>query len=369
MDQSRRWPRVASWPPHQIALAAVGIALGTIPGLPKVVINPQLILSLFVPALVFRAALTLDRGALRSVAGSVALLALAGVAISIAAVAALSHALAQLTWANAFLLGAILSPTDPIAVAAVIRRGRAPARLGALLEGESLFNDAAGVVAYSAALAAIAGTSQGLPGVGLDLIRLTLIGLAAGLVVGWAGNRLAQRLRGRRWEVAATTLAAYASYGLALQLGGSAIVAVVVAGIAMAQGEAEGDQVQGWWSSLERILSIALFLLIGIGLPAREVGSHLVAVLLAFLFLLLARLLPVHLFALQMSRRWRLLIWWGGLRGALPVALALASAVVPGVDPKVPLLAYGVVALSLLVQGASLGPITTWLTSSSERTA
>jgi len=138
------------WPPYQVVLAAFGILVGALPGLPHVRLSADVILAVFVPALVFEGALNLDLAALRRVAVPVAMLATLGVVLSIGCVGALAHFALGLPWPSAFLLGAILSPTDPIAVVAIVRRSGAPAGLAALLEGESLFNDGTGVAVFSA---------------------------------------------------------------------------------------------------------------------------------------------------------------------------------------------------------------------------
>jgi NhaP-type Na+/H+ or K+/H+ antiporter len=149
--------RLPGWlPPYQVVLAVFGIVIGLLPGLPHTSLSSDLILAVFVPALVFEAALNLNLTALRQVIRPVALLATVGVVISIAVIGVLVHLVVGVSWSGAFILGAILSPTDPIAVVAVVRRSGAPVRLATLLEGESLFNDGTGAAAFIAILAATA---------------------------------------------------------------------------------------------------------------------------------------------------------------------------------------------------------------------
>jgi hypothetical protein len=191
-------------PPYQVVLAAFGIAVGLVPGLPHVTVRAALILAVFVPALVFEAALNLNLKALRSVALPVALLVTFGVVMSIGTVGALCHFLIGLDWASAILLGAILSPTDPIAVVAVVRRSGAPARLAALLEGESLFNDATGVTAFTAVLAAVvAGGALSPAQAGSTFLVLTLGGIAIGVALGLPAAALVRSTRNAPLEVTA----------------------------------------------------------------------------------------------------------------------------------------------------------------------
>jgi monovalent cation:H+ antiporter, CPA1 family len=352
------WPRRwLPWlPPYQVLLAALGIAVGFVPGLPKPSLGPDLILALFVPALVFEAALNLDLAALRSMARPVALLATLGVAISIALVGALAHLLLGLGWPSALLLGAILSPTDPIAVVAVVRRSGAPAPLAALLEGESLFNDGTGVAAFAALLAAAAAGSFSPPVAVLSFLVLAGAGALAGIAIGLLGATMVRMTTSTPLEVAITLAVAYGSYGLATVAGASGVIAVVFAGVAMARVGTWGAHTERWWARLTIVLSVVLFTLIGVGLPGYRVLESAPAVAIGFGILLLVRLLLVHLPGLGIPGRWRQLLWWGGVRGALSVALALAATGHAGVERSVPTVAYGIIALSLVSQGTIVRP-------------
>jgi CPA1 family monovalent cation:H+ antiporter len=343
-------------PPYQVLLAALGIAIGFLPGLPRLTLSPDLILAVFVPALVFEAALNLNLAALRMVARPVGLLATLGVALSIGLVGTLVHFLLGLAWPSAFLLGAILSPTDPIAVVAVVRRSGAPAQLAALLEGESLFNDGTGVAAYSVVLAAAAGGGFSAGSLALRFLLIAGGGALVGALLGLAGAAVVRRTQFTPLEVTVTTIVAYGSYALATLAGASGVISVVIAGVAMARVGTWGPHTERWWARMAILLNVVLFTLIGIGLPGGRVLASLGAVLGGFAILLAVRLLLVYLPGLGVPGRWRQLLWWGGVRGALSVALALASADHPGVDRSVAVVAYGIVALSLLSQGTGVRP-------------
>jgi CPA1 family monovalent cation:H+ antiporter len=349
--------RAAAWlPPYQVVLAALGIAVGFVPGLPPLHLRSDVILAVFVPPLVFEAALNLDLRALRTVARAVALLATLGVAVTIALVGGLAHYLIGLDWPSALLLATILSPTDPIAVVAVVRRSGAPAELAALLEGESLFNDGVGVVAFTVVLAAVAGGGGFTPfGLVAEFGLLALVGALVGAAIGLVGAAAVRRTVFVPLEVVVTTLVAYGSYLTANAVGASGVMAVVVAGVAMARVGGWGRHTERWWARFAILLNVVLFTAIGVGLPGASVVAAAAAVAGGFAILLAARLLLVYLPGLGIDNRWRQLLWWGGVRGALSVALALAASD-RLTGSRVPAIAYGIVAVSLLIQGAVVRP-------------
>jgi CPA1 family monovalent cation:H+ antiporter len=343
-------------PPYQVVLALFGIVVGILPGLPHVRLNSEFILAIFVPALVFEAALNLNLAALQRVIWPVALLATAGVVISIGVIAVLIHLIIGLSWPGALLLGAILSPTDPIAVVAVVRRSGAPVQLATLLEGESLFNDGTGAAAFIAILAATASGHFSVLDASLHFVLLTVAGALIGAVIGLAGATLVRRTSWAPLEVVLTVIVAYGSYALAAAVGAAGVMAVAAAGVAMARVGRWGRDTERSWARLVLLLSVALFTLIGLGLPALSVLSYAVPILLGFGILLASRALPVYLLGFGIPHRWRQLMWWGGVRGAISVALALAAQDQPGVDSSVPVIAYGIVVLSLIFQGSIIRP-------------
>jgi CPA1 family monovalent cation:H+ antiporter len=324
--------------------------------LPHVGLNPDLILAIFVPALVFEAALNLNLAALQQVIRPVVLLATVGVVISIGVIGILIHLIVGLSWPGALLLGAILSPTDPIAVVAVVRRSGAPVQLATLLEGESLFNDGTGAAAFVVILAATGSGHFSVSGASLEFVLLTAAGALIGAAVGLAGATLVRRTSWAPLEVALTIVVAYGSYALAAAVGAAAVMAVAAAGVAMARVGRWGRDTERSWARLVLLLSVVLFTLIGLGLPAFSVLGYVVPILLGFGILLASRVAPVYLLGFGIPDRWRQLMWWGGVRGAMSVALALAAKGRPGVDASVPVIAYGIVVLSLIFQGSVIRP-------------
>jgi CPA1 family monovalent cation:H+ antiporter len=356
--------------PYPVVLAAAGVVVGLLPGGQLGHVGADVILLAFVPGLVFEAALTLDLPELRRRLLPVGLLATAGVALTVVLIGTLTHLILGLSWASGMLLGAILAATDPIAVVTLMRQMKAPSGLAAILEGESLFNDGTGVAVFTAVLATILSGSPSLGDATLRFVEITAGGTAIGLAVGFVGLLLLRFAADAPLEILATLVIAYGSYLAADVLHASGIVAVVIAGIVVARygsaiGRLHGPQLLGFWSLLAFVLNAMLFILVGAALPAWELVPVFGFVVVVFLIMLMTRAIPVYgLLALSSVRpppipwAWRNLTFWAGLRGALSIALALSVAGLAGVDGRVSVIAYGVVLLSLLVQGGLVVPVT-----------
>src|SRR6202521_2005231 len=356
---SNRAPLLA----YPVVLALAGIAVGLLPGTQFPRIGGGVILLAFVPGLIFEAALTLDQPELRRRILPMGLLATIGVAITVVLIGVLTHLILGLSWASAMLLGAILAATDPIAVVTLLRRLKAPAGLAAILEGESLFNDGTGVAVFTAVLATILTGTPSAGDAALRFLEITAGGTAIGLAVGFLGLALLRFAEDAPLEILATLVIAYGSYLAADLVHASGIVAVVVAGIVVARygtaiGRLHGPQLTGFWNLLAFVLNAMLFILVGAALPAWRLVPVAPMVVVAFLIMVVTRAVPVYSLLGVAALRpppipwgWRHVTVWAGLRGALSVALALSVADIAGVDNRVALIAYGVVLLSLLVQG------------------
>ena len=356
--------------PYPVVLAGAGVLVGLLPGEQLPHVGADVILLAFVPGLVFEAALTLDLPELRRRLLPVSLLATVGVVVTVLLVGTLTHLALGLSWASAFLLGSILAATDPIAVVTLVRQVKAPAGLAAILEGESLFNDGTGVAVFSAVLATIVAGHPSFGDATLRFFAITIGGAAVGVAVGFLGVALVRVAEDAPLEILATLVIAYGSYLAADLVHASGIVAVVSAGVVIARygssaGKLHGTQLLGFWNLLAFVLNAVLFILVGAALPAWKLLPVAGLVLGTFAIMLLTRAVPVYglLTASAIRSRaipwaWRHLTFWAGLRGALSVALALSVAGVAGVDTRVSAIAYGVVLLSLLVQGGMIVPVT-----------
>jgi len=275
----------------------------------------------------------------------------------------------DMSWAVAIALGAIVAPSDASAASAVLRRLHPPHRILVILEGESLFNDGTGVAIFSAVVGTILTGHPSAPDAALRFVFVTGAGAAIGMAAGAAAVVLLRRVGEAELEIMITLVAAYGSYLAADVVHASGVVSVVAAGIVVARygsrtGRLKGTQLVGFWNLFAFILNAILFLVVGLALPSTRLISVAGLALGAYLIMFAARALPVYaLLGLADFRcssipwSWRHMTFWGGIRGALSVALALSVAGYPQVNPLVSVLAYGMVVLSLLIQGGLLLPV------------
>ncbi|HYM97981.1 MAG TPA: sodium:proton antiporter [Candidatus Sulfotelmatobacter sp.] len=355
--------------PYPVLLAAGGIVIGLIPGIRLPLVGPDLILLAFVPGLVFEASLAVNLTELWRRVVPISLLATVGVFLTVGSIGMLAHFGLGLAWGSGILLGSIVATTDPIAVVNMLRQVRAPLGLEAILEGESLFNDGTGVAVFSAVLGTILSGHPSLLDGALRFVFVTGVGVAIGLAAGAVGVLLLRVVHEAELEIMTTLVVAYGAYLAADVVHASGVVSVVAAGIAVARygrqtGRLKGTQLLGFWNLLAFVLNAILFLVVGVALPTTRLIAVGGLAFGAYLIMFAARALPVYsLLGLADLRgssipwSWRHLTFWGGIRGALSVALALSVAGYTQIDPLVSVLAYGMVVLSLLIQGGLLLPV------------
>ncbi len=320
------------WP---AALIIAGVVMGVLTHAQLSHLFSETMFGIFLPALIFEAAWGLNIAAVLKSWKAIGLLILPGVPLTALLVGLVVHELGGLALVSSFLLGAILSATDPIAVVAIFRRLDVPGRLVAIVEGEALFNDAVAVLVYQAVLAAIVSgaTLHALPVVLRDALLGVVAALLIGFVVGAIGA-VCLRMRVPLWVAkVATLIAAYGSYMLADRLGGSGIFAVIACGVAMRAlerkeiGAHAAGEIERFWHVLSNVANAFLFFLIGTAVDAGtlpllwRVGlAALVGVGAARLVLAygVLGLLP------RMQRSWKTVVRLAGIRGPLSLALALA---------------------------------------------
>jgi Na+/H+ antiporter len=371
--------------PYPIALVLGGLVLGLIPGLPRVELNPDVVLVIFLPPLLYSGAFFASLRDLRRDLRTISLLAVGLVLATMAAVAVVAHEVIDgMPWAAAFALGAIVAPTDPIAATTILRRLGAPRRMVSILEGEALLNDATALVAYRlAVVAVVTGTFSGWDALGRFLAG-GACGIAVGLAVGWVISEARRRIDDVPIEVTISLLTGYAAYVPAERLGASGVLAAVTSGIVLgwrapwistAQMRIEGFSV---WEILTFILNATLFLLVGLqlgvlldgGLAGRSAGQLVVYGLLISAVCIVTRFVwgQVTTWLIraldrrpsQVARRgtWqmRVLSSWSGMRGAVSMAAALTT---DAGDPfpqrdLIVFLTFAVILVTLVVQGLTL---------------
>jgi monovalent cation/hydrogen antiporter len=368
--------------PYPILLVVGGLALGFVPGVPDVRLEPDLVLVVFLPPLLYSAAFFANLRELRADARTITLTSTVLVAVTATAVAVAAHALVDgLSWAVAFALGAIVAPTDPVAATEILRRFDMPRRLVNTIEGEALINDASALVLYKIAVAAIGGAAFSLTDAGLRFVASAAGGVAIGLVVAVIIRELRSRLDDPPVEITLSLLSGYAAYIPADALGASGVVAAVTTGIAVGwwaptmASPAVRQQGFALWSLLTFLLNAILFVLIGLQLPAildglgDESTGFLVGTAAAISAVVIgtrivwAMVTPLIIRALdrrqsQVARRvgWRprMISAWSGMRGAVSLAAALA---LPAATPQrdlVVFLTFAVIFATLVGQGLTL---------------
>src|SRR5215203_846841 len=259
--------------PYPVFLVLGGLALGLVPIVPEIGLPPDLVLLIFLPPLLYSAAFFSSPRDLKANLRPIASLSIGLVLLTTITLALVAHLLVGLPWAAAFVLGAIVSPTDPVAATAIAGRLGAPRRIVTILEGESLINDGTALVLYSVAVSAVVTGTFSLPHAVLEFVLYGVGGTAIGLVVGWVITRV------RRWigdplvEITVTLLTPYAAYIPAEELGVSGVLATVATGLYLGWRNPETTaprnrlQLFGLWDVLPFLLNSVLFILIGLQLP------------------------------------------------------------------------------------------------------
>jgi len=217
--------------PYPVLLVIGGLALGFVPGLPAVKLEPDMVFLFFLPPLLYPAALFTSWRDFRANLSTILFLAIGLVLLTTAFVAVVAHALTGLPWATAFILGAIISPTDAVAATAIANRLRVPQRIVTVLDGESLVNDATALVAYRFAIAAMMSGTFSLSEAGLRFILVALGGTGIGLAVGWLASQLQRRLDDPPVQITISLFTPFAAYIPAERSHVSGVLAVVAAGL------------------------------------------------------------------------------------------------------------------------------------------
>jgi CPA1 family monovalent cation:H+ antiporter len=392
--------------PYPILLVIGGSALGFVPGLPPVVLDPELVFLLFLPPLLYVSAIFTSWRDFRANIRAISLLAVGLVLMTTFVVGAVVHTVTGIPWAAAFVLGAIVSPTDAIAATAVAQRLGVPRRIVTILEGESLVNDATGIVAYRVAVAAVGTGAFSIWEAGLQFVVGAAGGIAAGFAVGWlviwARRHLSEDPSVQNIVSLLTPFVAYLAaeelphslweslhelFGVPGDLHFSGVLAVVTTGLYLGRKGpyiiSSGTRLQGYatWELITFLLNGLIFILIGLQLrsvvggldeyTAGEIISYAVLVSVTVILVRIIWVFPatyVPRWAIRRIRErdpsppWRSVsvVAWTGMRGVISLAAALALPLQTAAGVAFPardliiFLTFCVILATLVVQGLSL---------------
>ena len=367
--------------PTAAAQILAGMGLAFVPVEHRVQLDPDLILVLFLPPLLMSSAFFTVWRDFRTNLGIIAALAVGAVVFTTASVGVITHVvMPSLPWAVCFALGAIVSPPDALAAKAVLQRVALPARVLVLLEGESLVNDASGLVLFRLAVAAaLTGTFS----VGDALTSFALLsvgGIGIGLAIGWIATILLVRLHATAMLAVATLLTAWASYIIADRLGVSGVLSTVACGLVLGWRQHEVMSAAGRttssavWQAVEFVLESLVFVLIGLSLrdvllgydfTLASVAPPIAAVVAAVVLSRFVWLFGVGYGTRALFGRWRskppagvlVVMGWAGMRGVVSLAIALSLPdTLPGRD-SILLTTFVVILVTVLLQGSTLSPL------------
>ncbi|WAL59487.1 Na+/H+ antiporter [Thermocoleostomius sinensis] len=372
-------PQIFGWfrrIPYTLLLVIVGLGLA-FANVRLINLFPGLILFIFLPPLLFEAAWNIKWSDLKRDLVPICLYAIVGVVISIAGVAIGLNQILGLTLPTALLIGASLSATDPVSVTALFRELGVDKRLSILMEGESLFNDGMAVVAFSFLVAWSLGTSKlGIQPVVIELIVVVGIGLGIGGLIGFGVSYLTQRFDLPLVEQSLTLVSAYGCYIITEELGGSGVIAVVTTGLILGNfGSRIGMNprtriiVSEFWEFIAFFVNSIVFLLIGDQVQFAALRENLLTIAVTVVAMILMRAVAMYGLTLISNRitdsdisiRKQTVLWWGGLRGSVSIALALSLPEVLSEREELIATVFGVVLFTLLVQGLTIQPLLNWL--------
>ncbi|MFF0393083.1 Na+/H+ antiporter [Kitasatospora sp. NPDC004615] len=371
--------------PQPVLMTLVGLVFALVPQIPNVEIDPEFILPLVLPPLIFAVARRSSVRYFKANIRSILLLAVALVIVTTTVVAGVfSWLVPAAPLAAAVALGALVSPPDPVAAVAVAGEVGLPRRLISVLESEGLFNDVTAIVIYSLAVEAVVNGDLSVGHAVLRFLLSAVVAVAVGVGLGWANAKLAGLLEDPTQQVALNLLVPFAAYVLAEEAHGSGVLAVVVCALYLADRATDADEVSyrlvgnAFWEIVETLITGVAFGLIGLELSTvlkdvkdtwhTMLGDTAIVIAVVVVVRLLW-LLPAAWLSKRLSHgdedtpiSWRetVVLWWSGMRGVATVALALAIPLTlhNGLDfparSEIIFIAFSVVLFTLVVQGLTL---------------
>jgi CPA1 family monovalent cation:H+ antiporter len=366
--------------PYTVALVLGGLILGTLHLFPTPVLTHDLLFSIFLPGLVFESAYHLSASALWRDRLAIFGLAVPGVLTSIVVTAFVflwtSRYLPDLAAVTmplgvALVFGATVAATDPISVVAIFRELQAPQRLTFLVESESLLNDGTAIVFFTLFLAIAMGKPVTASALAVKFLAVVGGGVLIGAIVGWLSSEVIKRVNDGMVEITFTILAAYGSFLVAMQLGYSGVISTVVAGLICGNYGAKRGMapsvrlaVNTFWEYIGFALNSLVFLLVGLTIRLPDLLRIWPLVIAAYMAITIARGAVIYSMGALLSRSrarmpwsWNFVLIWGGIRGALSMVLVLSLPQHFPFREMLINLVFGVVLLTILIQGLSISPV------------
>jgi Na+/H+ antiporter len=382
--------------PYPILLVLTGVGLGFVNGIPPVTLHPDTVFLVFLPPILFDAAWSTSWPDFKASKRPIILLAIGCVIFTTCAVAFVAHAfIPALGWAEAFVLGAIISPPDAIAAAAATKGLSIPKRVITILEGESLVNDATGLIAYRYAVAAVVTGTFGIWEAGYTFFLVAAGGVLVGLALGWVFKIVFQITPDNpTTDTSFTFIAPYIAYLFAESIHVSGVLAVVTSGLYLGRNSSEifsqqtRLQAKGAWNTVIFILNGIIFILIGLQLPriANSIHEHSMSTLIFYgaivsaavvigriIWIIPGTYVPRILFKSirekepKPKKRLVALVGWSGMRGVVSLAAAMALPLVMEGSKPFPqrnliiFLTFSVIFSTLVIQGLTLRPLIKFL--------
>lgn len=370
--------------PVPVVLVLLGIGLSFLPFFSSLKISKDVIFHVFLPALLFTSAYQFPQSQLKKNVGIIATLSTAGLLATTALLGVgiylVGGAFVSLSWTAAFLLAAILVPTDPVSITAILKNSTGQEQLADIVEGESMVNDGTSIVLFTIFLSMFE-TGNGFSSGKLigEFLLVSLGGIAIGLVLGWLLSRAIHYTRDKQYQVMLTIITAYGGFYIAEAVGVSGVLATVVAGMMLSfeigreiKENKLRKSLDGFWDIVNPTILSVLFLMIGIQTAHYLDFPNWGMAILIFIFSILARFLVMALFIYGVPA-WRnefdsafsttALLTWSGIKGSMSVALLLwLESAVSKSDQLLVSLAFAAILLSLVLQSLGIYPLTKLLT-------
>ena len=355
--------------PYTIGLVVVGLVLGLVTRVDAISLSSDLVFYVFLPILLFEAGFNLEARHLLTDWRRIVALSVPGVLVAFAITGAGVYWLGGTTLTVALLFAALIAATDPVSVVAVFRRLGVSDRLTTMIDAESLFNDGTAAVVFAIVLSAVVEgggvTAAGAIG---QFVWMTAGGLVVGLAIGFGASYLHGLLDDHLVEITLSTIVAYGSFLLGQWLGMSGVVACVAAAVVLgnfgkrrAMGPVTQVTMSTVWEYAAFVANSLIFLLIGLRMDLGTITDNVGLVLIGFAVVLAGRAVTVYGYGLasrlagrKLPLRWQHVLVWGGLRGTIALALVLSVPASVSGRPRLQVLTFGVVLMSLVLQGLTM---------------